>query len=117
MSIVWALAGVRLPLPGALCDQAELWMLAGEGGHRALRNVLAFEGRLWLTHGIPSACCLAESPCSSQLDWLSCPHAAAHQVETLTAGHCHPAAFASNFASSVSPPLVLASAMCAEVPG
>ena len=62
------------------------------------------------------ACCLAERSSSSQLDWLGCPHATAHQVEALTAGHCQPCAFSSNFANGANPPLVLTSATCAEVP-
>ena len=62
------------------------------------------------------ACCLAESSCSCQLDWLGCPRAAAHQVEALTAGHCRPRVFSSNFANGASPPPVLTSTLCTEVP-
>lgn len=65
---------------------------------------------------IPCAGCLAQSSCSCQLDWLGCSHAAAHQVEALTAGHCLPRAFSSNPVNSASPPPVLTSATCTEVP-
>jgi len=65
---------------------------------------------------IPCACCLAESSCSCWPDWLSCPRAAAHQVEALIAGHCRPCTFSSNFANGVSPPPVLTFAAFREVP-
>lgn len=115
----WLMRGVwGFPSLGRCVAVAVLWMLAGEGGSEvnALTNTLAFEGRRCIIHCVPCACCLAESSCSCQLDWLGCPRAAAHQVEALTAGHCRPCAFSSNFANSASPPPVLTSATCTEVP-